>query len=60
MNMYLSLKEALEANSLEHKLATQIKAALAKDEDAEMSDEIETVSTEQTNHYTERLVQESI
>lgn len=50
--MYQTLQEALEANSLEHKLEMQIKASLDSTE--------ESGSTEQTKNDTELLVQESI
>lgn len=50
--MFQTLKEALEANSLEHKLEMQIKASLDTNE--------ESVSTEQTKNYTESLVHKSI
>ncbi len=50
--MFQTLQEALEANSLEHKLEMQIKASLDSTGDKEPS--------EQTNNYTEPLVHESI
>ena len=50
--MFQTLQEALEANSLEHKLEMQIKASLDSTNDNEPS--------EQTNNDTEPLVQESI
>lgn len=50
--MFQTLQEALEANSLEHKLEMQIKASLDSNE--------ESGAPEQTKNYTESLVQESI
>ena len=47
-----TLQEALYANSLEHKLEMQIKAALGPEEEEEQQ--------VQTENYTEPLVQESI
>ena len=50
--MFQTLQEALETNSLEHKLEIQIKASLDSTDDNE--------SPEQTKNDTELLVQESI
>ena len=50
--MFQILQEALEANSLEHKLEMQIKASLDSTK--------ESGAPEQTNNDTELLVQESI
>jgi len=49
---FLTLAEFLDANSLEHKLQAQIKAALDAADNSE--------ETAQTGHNTEPLVQESI
>ena len=50
--MFQTLQEALEANSLEHKLEMQIKASIESTNESE--------SPEQTKNDTELLVQESI
>lgn len=50
--MFHTLQEALEANSLEHKLEMQIKASLDSTR--------ESGTPEQTNNVTELLVHESI
>ncbi len=61
---FLTLAEFLDANSLEHKLQVQIKAALDAADNSEDAVKTENqpngLSCARSEHYTEPLVQESI